>query len=337
MQRMLNRRGGPVDSLPAHSRCAASHGEHRLDAMATKGELDWDDLRYFLRAAQNGTLAGAARAMGVEHTTIGRRLSALETALGAPLVLRAADGLHLTPLGAHMLPLVEDIERAVRVVQEQATQQPARVRLAMPSGFTKLFTAHLGRLRDAQPRVSLELLTGSKTVDLQKGEADIAIRSGPVSDESLIARKLCDSGWSLYAAATYLARHPAPVTVTDLRGHDLIGYDLSLASVPAAQWIEQRAGDARIVMRSREMTDMLEATLSGAGLALLPCLLGDAEPALVRLTSEVLASREVWLVYPGKARRSAAVQSVARFVIEVMRDNAGRVSGRAPSPARGRD
>ena len=295
--------------------------------MATGAKLDWDDLHYFLHAARSGTLAGAARAMGVEHTTIGRRLSALEAALGAPLVVRAADGLHLTPLGEHLLPLVEGIEHAVLAVQDQATQQPTRVRLALPSGLTRLFTAHLDRLLDTAPRVSLELLTGSKTVDLSKGEADIAIRSGPVADENLVARKLGDSGWSLYAAPAYLASRPAPADPDDLQGHDLIGYDLSLSSVPAAQWIERHAVGSRIVMRSREMTDMLEAAIGGAGLALLPCLIADSEPALERLTPRVLATRELWLVYTREARRSAAVQSVARFVAAVMRDNARRVSG----------
>jgi len=78
--------------------------------MAVDDDLDWNDLRYFLRAAQSGTLAGAARAMGVDHSTVGRRLSALERALGAPVVLRAPDGLHLTPLGESLMPLAEDVD-----------------------------------------------------------------------------------------------------------------------------------------------------------------------------------------------------------------------------------
>jgi DNA-binding transcriptional LysR family regulator len=296
--------------------------------MGDADELDWNDLRFFLRAAQCGTLAGAARAMGVEHTTVGRRLSALERAFGAPLVIRAADGLHLTPLGERLLPLAEDVERAVLAVHGQATQQPERVRLATPSGFTKLFTARLERLRAEHPRLSLELLAGSRPMDLRRGEADLAIRSGPVADEDLVARKIGDSGWSLYAAPSYLARHPAPADLDDLRGHDLVGYDASLAAVPAAQWIEARAAGARIALRSREMTDMLDAAAGGAGLAVLPCLLGDDEPRLSRLTPEVVATRELWLAYPREARRSPAVQAVARFVAHVMREHARRVSGR---------
>jgi DNA-binding transcriptional LysR family regulator len=295
--------------------------------VAGNDDLDWNDLRYFLRAAQAGTLAGAARAMGVQHSTIGRRLSSLEQALGAPLVTRAPDGLHLTPLGASLVPLVEDVERAVLAAYGHASQQQARVRLAMPTGFTRLFSSNLERLRAAHPQLTLELLTGSKPVDLKRGEADLAIRSGPIVDEELIARSLGESGWSLYASPAYLARHPAPGDLDDLSGHDLIGFDPTLAAVPAAQWIEQRTHGATVVLRSREMSDMQAAALSGAGLAVLPCLGADDEPGLLRLTPRVLATRGLSLVYPREARLSQPTQAVIRFVLDVMRENAARILG----------
>lgn len=295
--------------------------------MARDEDIDWNDLRYFLRAAQAGTLAGAARAMGVDHSTIGRRLSSLEQALGAPLVTRAPDGLHLTPLGASLVPLVEDMERAVLTVYGRAAQRQSRVRMAMPTGFTRLFSANLERLRTAHPQLTLELLTGAKVVDLKRGEADLAIRSGPIVDEELIARPLGESGWSLYAAPNYLARHPAPADLEDLSGHHLIGFDATLSAVPAAQWIEQRVRGATVVLRSREMADMHAAAISGAGLAMLPCLGADDETALVRLTPRVLATRDLWLVYPREARLSQPIQAVIRFVLDVMRENAARVAG----------
>lgn len=296
--------------------------------MPQDDEPNWDDLRYFLRAVQAGTLAGAARAMGVEHSTIGRRLTALERSLGAPLVMRAPDGLHLTPLGTQLLPLVEDVDRAVGAVRDLVLRGQVRVRLAMPTGFTALFSQNLARLHRMHPRLSLELLSGAKPVDLRRGEADLAIRSGPVDDEDLIVRPLGDSGWSLYAAPEYLARHPAPVDIDNLGGHSLIGFDPGLASVPAAQWIEARArGGAAIVLRSREMSDMQAAAIAGAGLAMLPCLAADGQPGLVRITPQVLSRRTLSLVYPRESRLSPAVQAVIRFVVEVMKDNAARIAG----------
>ena len=319
----------------AHRRPAAvrnrtgSDQRPRLRRMAADDELDWDDLRYFLRAAQAGTLAGAARTMGVEHSTIGRRLTALERALGAPLVIRAPDGLHLTPLGASLLPLAEEMERAALGIHGRATQQQARVRLAMPTGFTKLFTANLARLRADYPRLTLELVTGAKVVDLKRGEADLAIRSGPILDQDLIARPLGTSGFSLYASAAYIARRSLPDNLDDLGGHDIIGYDLTLAEVPAAKWIEQRLAGATLALRSREMTDMLAAATSGAGLAVLPCLIGDDEPGLVRVTRLVLATRALSLVYPREVRLAQPAQAVVRFVMDVMRENAASIAGTA--------
>jgi DNA-binding transcriptional LysR family regulator len=297
--------------------------------MARDEELDWNDLRYFLRAAQAGTLAGAARAMGVEHSTIGRRLSALERALGAALVIRAPDGLHLTPLGASLVPLVEDVERAVLTAYGHASQRQTRVRVAMPTGFTRLFSAELERLRKAHPQLTLEFLAGTRPVDLKRGEADLTIRSGPVVDEELIARPLGESGWSLYAAPAYLARRQAPVDLNDLSGHDLIGFDPTLSAVPAAQWIELRTLGATVVLRSREMSDMQAAALSGAGLALLPCLGADEETGLIRLTPLVLATRKLSLVYPREARLSKGIQAVIGFVLDVTRENAARIAGAA--------
>jgi DNA-binding transcriptional LysR family regulator len=291
--------------------------------------LDWNDLRYFLRAAEAKTLAGAARAMGVEHSTIGRRLAALERALGAALVLRSPDGLELTPLGERVLPLVENIERAVRELQEAARSQKARVRLAVPSGFTRYFSAALGELRAAHPEIELELLSGSRPVDLKKGEADLALRSGPVDDDAeLVVRKVGESGWSLYASEEYLARHPHPLDLDDLSGHELIGYDPALAGVPAAKWIEERAAKATIVLRNREMTDMAAAAAAGVAIAALPCGVGDDEPRLRRLTAEVIATRSVSLVYRREAKLSEAVRAVIAFVVDVMKDAGPLMSGR---------
>ncbi len=318
-----NRRTGAVQSF----RYAVDMD--KLPAMATNVGLNWDDLRYFLRAAQAGTLAGAARAMGVEHSTIGRRLSALERSLGTPVMIRSPDGLHLTPLGEALVPLVQEADRAIQAVYNRATQQQSRVRLAIPTGLTKWFTVNLARLRAAHPQLTLELLTGSAVLDLKKGEADIAIRSGSISDEDLIARPLGSAGFSLYAAPSYLAHHPAPTNVDDLSGHQVIGYDLALAEVPASQWIEQRLAGATLALRSRELSEMLAAAISGVGLAVLPCMIADEESGLARITPNVLVSRPLWLVYPREARAIQPVQAVIGFVIDIMAENLSAITGDA--------
>ena len=191
-------------------------------AVAAVDDFNWDDLRYFLRAAQTKTLAGAARSMGVEHTTIGRRLSALERALGAALVLRGPDGLTLTPLGQRIAPLVEEVERAVLAARAAAKSQHAQVRLSVPQALTSLFTQAVAQQRLDYPEIALEIISDNRPPDLKQGEADLAVVVRTAIDEDLVTRSLGEVGWSLYAGEAYLARRPAPADPHDLSGHEIV-------------------------------------------------------------------------------------------------------------------
>jgi DNA-binding transcriptional LysR family regulator len=284
------------------------------------GELDWDDLRYFLAAARARTLAGAARALGVEHTTVGRRLSALERALGGPLMLRGADGLQLTRLGARLAPQLEELERSVKRIRELAQSEATRVRLAVPSGFTRYFTADLPQLVRDHPGLALEIVSGASVADLKNGEADLALRSSPLSDPELVVRKLCDAGFALYGAVAL------PTPVDGLRGQALIGFHEDLASTPAARWLEAHDEGATVVLRSRELSDMVTAAIDGVGLAVLPCSLADGEPGLRRL-SDVLVRAPLSLVHRREARSSEPVRAVIAFTVSIIKRNAARIGG----------
>lgn len=292
-----------------------------------KSELDWDDLRYFLCAAQAGTLAGSARKLGVKHSTVGRRLSALEQALGTALVMRGPDGLRLTPTGSKLAPLIKDIDTAVAAIRSLAAKEQTHIRLAMPTGFSRMFSESLGQLRKGYPEISLEVLSGSRPVDLKKGEADLAIRSGPITDPDLVARKLCDSGFSLYASEAYLARRPGPVDPNDLAGHEMIGFDPIFDATPPARWIEAHAGNAAIVLRGSQMIDVVAAATAGAGIAVLACHQGDEEPRLKRLTAQVLVTHPLSLVYRREAAVSAPLRAVIRFVTAVIRQHIKQIRG----------
>jgi DNA-binding transcriptional LysR family regulator len=287
-----------------------------MHSMPPRG-LDWDDLRVFLAALDAGSLAGAARELRVEHTTVGRRLSALEDALGAPLVVRGPAGLVPTRLGEKLRPAAAEVARAVAALRELAATERAIVRLAVPSGMTALFTSRLAQL-DAP--LALEIVSGARPVDLSRGEADLALRVGRPTDPELVVRKLGRSGWALYAAPAYLARRGSPRDLADLSGHDVIGFDRALANVPAARWLEARSARANVVLRSREMTDMVAAARSGVGLAVLSCLLGDAEPALRRLTPEPVAVADLVLAYRRESASSGPVRAAIRFVSAVITD-----------------
>jgi len=300
--------------------------------MVEQADLDWNDLRTFLAALRERTLSGAARALGVKHSTIGRRLSALERSLGAPLFVRRPDGLVLTALGERVRAQAEEVEQAVLRLQTLAGAEKKRVRLACPSGFSNLFGRHLIRFHQDRPDIALEFLSGSHRLDLKKGEAELAIRAGPITDEDLVARRVGEGGWSLYASETFLQLRPAAADPRQLAGHELLGYDQNLAGVPGAQWIERYGAGATIVLRSRELTDTLTAARSGLGLAVMPCMLGESDPVLRRLTPDVVGQHSLSLVYLRQMRLVEPIRLVIDFVMGVMRENAELISGipRAP-------
>lgn len=297
--------------------------------MSSADDFNWDDLRFFLRAAQTKTLAGAARAMGVEHTTIGRRLSALERALGAPLVLRGPDGLTLTPLGERIAPLVQEVERAVSAARAAAKSERARVRLSVPQALTGLFTQALAKWRRDHAEISLEIIGANRPPDLKRGEADLAVMVRTVIDEDLVRRSLGEVGWSLYASDAYLARHPGPIDPNDLSGHEVVALASDSTAAPAAKWLAEHAANATVVSRSNASASLVAAAVAGAGLALLPCFLAEVEPTLKRLTAGVLTKHPVSLAYRREVKLADPVRVVIRFVIEVMREHAEQLKGTA--------
>jgi DNA-binding transcriptional LysR family regulator len=296
--------------------------------------FDWNDLRYLLAIARTGSLAGAARDLGVEHTTVGRRLAALEATLGARLFLRGPAGLSATPAGLEILPIAEEIATRVETIERRVSGADARVegtvRLTTSETISGYFTKQFWALRYRHPELMIEILSGNRAYDLSRGEADLAVRVRETTEPDLITRKLGRAVWSLYAAPSYLERKGAPAAPEDLRGHDLISFDESLGAVPGALWLQEHGEGANIVMRGNSIVAVLNAAIFGMGLALLPCFMGDAEPALRRLTPRALGLRDVYLVVHPDLARVARVRAVMEFIVEVFERDAALWSGEQP-------
>jgi DNA-binding transcriptional LysR family regulator len=292
---------------------------------------DWNDFRYFLAIARSGSLAGAARELGVEHTTVGRRLSALETELGARLFLRGPDGLVATEAGRGILPLAQEIETRFEAIDRRVSGGDARiegtVRFSISEALSGYFVKNFAPFRERHPGVVVQISTGNHASDLMRGEADLAVRAREVTEPDLLARKVAVAGWSLYAAADYLARKGAPATPEDLRGHDVIGFDDSMANTPGGLWLSAHTEGTNVVMRGNSIVSAMNAAICGMGIVAGPCFLAESEPSLQRLTPRVLGGRDIYLVVHPDLARVARVRAVMDFVIELFARDAALWSG----------
>jgi DNA-binding transcriptional LysR family regulator len=295
--------------------------------------FDWNDLRYFLAIHREGTLAGAARSRRVQHSTVGRRLEALEKALGAALFTRTPDGLILTEAGAEILALAEDAERALTAIERRVAGTDERlegvVRVTTSEAFSGFLVRHLAELHQRRPGLIVEVLSGNRSLDLSRGEADIALRLAATTQPDLLCKHIGDTGWGLYASQSYVDRCGAPPSATDLSGHDVIAFDETMANIPGALWLNDHAAGAHVILRGNSIVSVLNATVIGMGLAVLPCFLAEAEPTLRRLAPEILGSREIWLVFHPDVARIARVRRVIDFITEIIGAKAASLRGTA--------
>jgi len=293
--------------------------------------LDWNDLRYFLAVCRAGTLVGAGRSLGVRHSTVGRRVEALEAALAVSLFVRAPDGFALTEAGRSIVPLAEEAERAVMAVERRVAVGDRRVegivRVATSESFSRFLMRRLPELQAEHATLTVEVLSGNVSLDLMRREADLAIRFVETTQGDLVCRRLGDAGWSLYASDTYLARAAPPRAPTDLTGHDVIGFDETMARSPGAIWLDDHRAGARVAVRCNSLMSALSASVAGMGVAVLPCFLADAEASLRRLTDAVLVTRAIWLVFHPDVAQIRRVRTVIDFVAAIVGRDAAMFRG----------
>lgn len=258
-------------------------------------DADWESLRSFAAFVEAGSLSGAARALGVTHATIGRRLQLLEEALQAPLYLRRAEDVELTRLG-------ESVLAAARAMQEQ-TRQLARtlaggdlrlegkLRLACTDAIGTLFLApRLPALLEQWPALDVEFAMGHQTLSLARREADLALRFGKPQDGELIARPLGAVRFYLCGTADNVAlwrqaRKTAP----------FVAYDDGVPDIPETRWIADHAAGNPVRFRSTSLVAQCMAARAGVGLALLPSYL--LAPELQTVEPAPQLQRELWAVF----------------------------------------
>jgi DNA-binding transcriptional LysR family regulator len=281
----------------------------------------WDDLRHFLAFARAGGMHTAAKALGVNQSTVQRRIAELEERVGHRLVERHLGSYRLTELGEQMRPAAEGVEAAVAAFERHLAAfdkgLTGTVRVTCGSGLadrllqrTPLIDAFHARC----PGLRVELVASDRFLDLSKGEADIAIRLGEPKDEALVGRKIADASWSVYASRTYVERHGRPHNVEALNCHLIVGCDGPIANYPGARWLRSAAPHATVTIRSDHWQGVMLALKAGAGLVALPRWQGDGESELVRVIEDTGLVLPYYLLMHRDMQHTPRVRAFADFV-----------------------
>lgn len=286
----------------------------------TKAAFEWSDLRYFLAIARSGKLTVAARRLEVEHSTVSRRLAALEQALGARLFDREPDGYRLTSAGEKLLPSAEGMEALALTSQSHLADTDmtvsGSVRIGAPDGFGSFFLApRIGQLTEMHRNLEVQLVALPRVFSLSKREADIAIGLSRPKEKRLHGRKLTDYRLKMYASPAYLRVRPRITAPSDLEGHRFIGYVDDLLYTPELDYLRLAAKDAKAQLKSSTLVAQLEMTLAGAGICILPTFMAKDHPELTCILPDAIElTRSFWLVVHSDIRNLARVRIVSDFI-----------------------
>jgi DNA-binding transcriptional LysR family regulator len=285
--------------------------------------LDSDQLRVFLAVMRTGNTLAAARRLGIDHSTVSRRLAGLETALGTRLFDRSPRGLAPTEAAGALIGHAERIESeliaAAASVAGRDADVAGTVRLATPEVFgTYLVAPHVAELRARHPHLVLELAPESRSISLSRREADIAVTLQAPPRGRLVARKLSDYRLGLFASRAYLAAHDPIASPADLGGHPLVSYIEELVEYPALRSLEQACPGALSVFRSSSSAAQQAAVAAGSGLGLLHLLAAGRDDRLVRVLPQTIeVTRSYWLVLHADLQRTPRIRAITAFLAEL--------------------
>ena len=285
--------------------------------------LDWDDLRFFLAVAREGSTLAAGRALRTSQTTVARRIAALEQALGFPLFEKRQAGYALTPTGEELVAKAEAAERALDAFAEAAAARSrdvsGNVRITTEEIYAiTLLTPLLTELHQLHPDIVIELDTSQKVRDLGAGEADISLRSTKSTEAGgLVGRRLCIDDWALYCSRAYGERHGVPQTVAELRNHSFIGGGGGNLWIHYQAWLQALGLEQQVAMHHATSGGLLSGVRAGFGIAVLPCVVADADPDLIRcIPPRGDHGRVLWLFTHQRVRHTPRVRTVIDFLYE---------------------
>lgn len=300
--------------------------------------MEWDDLRYVLAVATAGSLAGAARKLKVNHTTVLRRIAAVEERMGLRLFERLSTGYVLTAGGEELIGAARSIDDTVTALERRLAGRDLRLSGTVRVTTTDTLMASvlpeiLAEFRAQYPGIQIEIAVSNVMFNLTKRDADVAIRPAPNPPESLIGRRVSRIAFGLYGAKGYLRRRK-DVALAD---HAWIGPDDSLANSSVARWMRTKVPDSEVVLRADSLLAMRQAADAGLGVAALPCYLGDIAPGLVCIRRPIAEMETaLWVLTHEDLRRTARVRAFTEFAATALSRRKALLEGAAATGKRSR-
>jgi len=296
--------------------------------------MNWDDLRFVLALSEAGSLVRAAKVLGVDHTTVGRRVESAETALGVRLFTRTPAGFVPTADATRLVGSMKQVEEAVASVERGARAQVGRlegvVRVTSPETLGVAYLApRLATFGRAHAGLTLALVPAGEVLDLGKQEAEIAVRPFRSAREDLVVRRAGAVGYGLYASHAYLAKHP-------LRGREALAEHPILSASGAKDietvWLARLCPGAKPSFVSPLSLALLAAARASAGVAILPRYLGDAEAELRHVPMPDEPSEPLWLTVHRDLKATPRIRAVLDFLGETLKRDAALLRGAPGSP-----
>lgn len=306
-----------------------------MQMMSKQQHLEWDDFRLVKIIAEANGLAGAAEKLGVNHSTVFRRLGQMEENLGVKLFERHRTGYVLTTAGEEMTALAEQMEENVtaftRKLAGQAVAPAGELRVTTNDTLlVHLLTPIFARFITACPEMRLDVVLANQALNLSKRDADVAIRATDDPPETLVGRRVATIAWAIYGRRVDFpeVRGPDDITLADLFDRHWVALGDNLATLKVARFVREHVAPDNLVYKVNTVLGLSEAVEAGTGIGPLPCFIADASPNLVRL-SDINAdfAAGLWLLTHPDLRQSARVRAFMDFMAAEITRQKRRIEG----------
>jgi DNA-binding transcriptional LysR family regulator len=294
--------------------------------------IDWDDLRYVLAVADSGSLNRAASTLRVNRTTVLRRINAFERKHGVRLFERLPNGYLLTDAGGELLAAARGFENAIVSIERKLAGQDLRaeglVRVATTDTLlASVLQTPLAMFKHEHPRITLDVTTSNAFANLSKRDADVAIRPAVDPPEFLIGRPIGTVAFAVYGASTSEGRGQR----IDLPSEPWVGPDDTLAGTSVGRWMRSEMPSVRPDIRADSLVSLRELCAAGAGLAALPCYLGDSDARLIRVRSPIAEmATALWVLTHPDLARTARVRLLMDHVSAALGRQRPLIEGQRP-------